>query len=419
MEHGGVMAKTKRFRSRRSRVTLAVVSIVVLALVAFFVYRGVTGNAEAAVTYTTGAVQKMTLTSSIDGTGNIELPDTASVTPSVSGEVSGLDLEIGDTVKKGQVLFTLVDPQLDVAVAEAQNAYDKAILAVDSAKLDLTSAKTSLSSVYNSRHTALQVKQSKASVANAELAITAAENAVTSAEIALQQAKDDAEARTVTAPISGVITALSSENGDTAGGSGSAATATITNPDVHQATITLAESDISAVEAGQRALITFDALPDLTLPGRVTRVDTTGTNESGVVSYSVVITPDAMDPSVKGGMTVSVSIITDVAQDVLAVPSSAVKSAAGSKYVQILQNGQPVNVTVEVGMSNDSYTEITSGLTDGQEIITATTTSGGSATSTTTRGQPNMLEGGGFIMEGNGPPPGAFPSGGATPPPGQ
>ena len=133
----------------------------------------------------------------------------------------------------------------------------------------------------------------------------------------------------------------------------------------------------------------------------------------------MVITPDAMDPSVKGGMTVSVSIITEVAQDVLAAPSSAVKSAAGSKYVQILQNGQPVNVTVEVGMSNDSYTEITSGLTEGQEIITATTTSSGSATSTTTRGQPNMLEGGGFIMEGNGPPPGAFPSGGATPPPGQ
>ena len=68
------MAKTKRFRSRRSRVTLAVVLIVVLALVAWLVYRGVAGDAEATVTYTTGTVQKMTLTSSIDGTGNIELP---------------------------------------------------------------------------------------------------------------------------------------------------------------------------------------------------------------------------------------------------------------------------------------------------------------------------------------------------------
>ena len=105
------MAKTKRFRTRRSRVTLAVVCIVVLALVAFFVYRGVSGNAEAAVTYTTGTVEKMTLTSSIAGTGNAELSDTASISPAVSGDVTGLSVEVGDAVEKGQVLFTLDNPQ--------------------------------------------------------------------------------------------------------------------------------------------------------------------------------------------------------------------------------------------------------------------------------------------------------------------
>jgi macrolide-specific efflux system membrane fusion protein len=314
-------------------------------------------------------------------------------------------------VEKGQTLFTLVNPQLDVAVAEAQNAYDKAVLAVDSARMALTSAQTSLASSYNSGSTALTIKQSKASVTGAELAITAAENAVTSADIALEQAKDDAAARNVTAPIAGVITALSVENGGTAGGSGSGAAVTITNPEVYQATITLAESDISTVEVGQRAILTFDALPDLNLTGQVTRVDTIGANESGVVSYGVVITPDVMDKSVKGGMTVSVSIITATAQDVLAVPSAAVKSSAAGKYVQTLQNGQPVNVTVEVGMSNDVYTEITSGLTEGQEIIVSTTSSGSTAT---TESQGNMLQGGGFIMDGNGPPSGGFPSGGGS-----
>ena len=412
------MAKTKRFRSRRSRVILAVVVIAVLALVAWLVYRGVAGDAEATVTYNTGTAQKTTLISSIDGTGNIGLPDTASVTPTVSGEITGLEVEKGDAVQEGQVLFTLVDPQLDVAVAQAQNAYDKAVLAVDSARLDLTSARTSLASAYNSGSTALTIKKSKASVTGAELAITAAETGVTSAAIALEQAKDDAAARIVTAPIAGVITALSVVNGGTAGGAGSGAALTITNPEVYQATITLAESDISTVEVGQKAILTFDALPDLNLIGQVTRVDTTGANESGVVSYGVVITPDVMDKSVKGGMTVSVSIITATAQDVLAVPSAAVKSSAAGKYVQILQNGQPVNVTVEVGMSNDAYTEITSGLTEGQEIIVSTTTSGGTAT---TQSQGNMMQPGGFIIEGNGPPSGGFPSGGGSfpVPPGQ
>ncbi len=407
------MAKTKRFRTRRSRVTLAVVAIAVLALVAWLVYRGMAGDAVATVTYTTGTVQKTTLVSSIDGTGNIELPDTASVAPTVSGEVSDLQVKMGDTVEKEQVLFTLINPQLDVAVAEAQNAYDKAVLAVDSARFDLTSAQTSLASSYNSGSTALTIRQSKASVTSAELAITAAQTAVTSAQIALDQAKDDAAARTVTAPLAGVITALSVEDGSTAGGSGGSAAVTITDPDVYQATITLAESDISTVEVGQRAMLTFDALPDLNLIGQVTRVDTTGANESGVVSYGVVITPEVMDASIKGGMTVSVSIITATAQDVLAVPSAAVKSSAAGKYVQILENGQPVKVTVEVGMSNDAYTEITSGLTEGQEIIVATTSSGSTVTTESQR-QGNMLGQGGFIIDGNGPPAGGFPSGGGS-----
>jgi macrolide-specific efflux system membrane fusion protein len=106
-----------------------------------------------------------------------------------------------------------------------------------------------------------------------------------------------------------------------------------------------------------------------------------------------------------------VSIITATAQDVLAVPSAAVKSSQAGKYVQILQNGLLVDVTVEVGMSNDVYTEITSGLTEGQEIIVSTTSSGSTAT---TESQGNMLQGGGFIMDGNGPPSGGFPSGGGS-----
>jgi RND family efflux transporter MFP subunit len=409
------MAKTKRFRTRRSKVMLAVVCVVVIALVAFFVYRGVSGNATAAPTYTTETVQKMTLTSSVSGTGNIEYPDTAAVSPAVTGEVKDLSVNLGDTVKKGQVLFTLVNPQLDVDVANAQNAYDKAVLGVDQARLDLLSAKTSLASTYKSSHTALAAKQATAAVTSANLAVQAAQNAVASAEIALQDAKDSAAARTVTASIAGVITALSAENGDelqaSSGGTSSAAPLTITDPTAYQATITLAESDISTVEVGQKAVLTFDALPDLTLSGKVTRVDTAGTNNSGVVSYTVVVTPDVMDPSVKGGMTVSVNVITDVAADVLGVPSTAVKSSTdGTKYVQILQDGQPVNLTVETGMSNDSYTEITSGLTEGQEIITATSSSSGGTTATTTR-QGNSFGQGGIIIQGDGPPAGFGPPG--------
>lgn len=410
------MAKKKRFSTRRSRVTLAIVCIVVIALAAYFVYRAVSGPATATVTYTTGTVAKMTLTSSVSGTGNIALPDTGSVNPSIAGTIKDLTVKLGDTVKKGQVLFTLYNPQLDVSVATAQNAYDKAVLAVDQANTSLVSAKTSLASTYSSTAGVVSAKQAVASVTSATLAVKDAEIAVQSAQIALQQAKDNAAARTVTATMDGVITTLSLENGDTlsGGSAGNSAPVVITDPNVYQAAVTIAETDISSVAVGQKVTLTFDALTDLTLTGKVTRVDTVGTNSSGVVSYSAVITPDVMNPAVKSGMTVTASILTKTAQDVLAVPTSAVKSSSNGKYVQILENGVPTDVTVETGLSSDSYVEITSGLTEGQQIITATSTSkGGTTTTTTRRGSGSAFGNGGGLIQGNGggftPPAGGFP----------
>ena len=402
------MAKKKRFSTRRSRVALAVVCIVVIALAGFFVYREVSGNDAATVTYTQGTVEKMTLTSSVSGTGNIDLPNTGSVNPSISGTVKNLTVKLGDTVKKGQALFTLYNPQLDLDVATAQNAYETAVLGVDQANTALVSAKTSLASTYSSTAGVVSAKQAVASVTTATLAVKTAEIAVQSAEIALQDAKDNAAARTVSATMDGVLTTLSVENGDSLSGGSTANSAplVITDPNTYEATVTIAETDISSVAVGQKVTLTFDALTDLTLTGKVTRVDTVGTNSSGVVSYTAVITPDVMNPSVKSGMTVTANIITKTAQDVLAVPSSAVKSSTDGKYVQILQNGLPTDVTVETGMSSDSYIEITSGLTAGQSIITATSTSsGGTTTTTTRRSSGNVLGGGGGFT----PPAGGFP----------
>ncbi len=433
------MAKTKRIRTRRGRVTLAVLSIIVLALVAFFVYRGVSGNAQAAVTYSTGTVKKMTLTSSVSGTGNIDLPDSATIAPTVSGTVSGLAVKVGDTVKQGQALFTVVDPQLDVDVAQAQNTYDTAVLAVYQAQLNVLQDKKNLTTLYEGSYTSLEVKQDKAAISAAELAVTAAQNTVASDKLALQTAKDNAAARKVSAPMSGVITSLSVANGDSVtGSSGSSSTSssatsssstgssssssssassgvmTITDPSTYEATVTLSESDISPIKLGQKAVLTFDALPDLTLSGKVTRIDTVGTDSSGVVSYNVIVTPDVMNSSVKGGMTVSVNIITSEAADVMAVPTSAVKTSGGVKYVQVLQNGQPTDVTVQTGISNDSYTQITNGLSEDQQIVTGSTSTSSSkstAATTTRSSSSNALRQGSSIINGGGGAPYGMPPG--------
>ena len=410
------MAKKKRFGTRRSRVSLAFVCIVVIAVAAFFVWRSVSGDDTTAPTYTQATVQKMTLTSSVSGTGNIDLPNTSSVNPSITGTVQGLSVKLGATVKKGQTLFTLYNPQLDVDVQTAQNNYDTAVLAVDQARTSLVSAKTSQASSFSSSPGVVAGQQAVASVTAATLSLEKAQNDVKSAAITLQDAKDNAAARTITAPIDGVITTLSLENGDSysGGSAGNTAPVVITDPNAYEATVTVAETDISSVQVGQKVTMSFDAITDLTLTGKVTRVDTVGTNSSGVVSYSAIITPDVMNPSVKSGMTVTANIITKTAVDVLAVPSTAVKTSSGTSYVQILQNGVATDVTVETGLVSDSYTEITSGLTEGESIIVSTTNGSGS-TSTTTRRSGNVLGGGGgsFIQGGGtgGPPAGFIPPG--------
>jgi macrolide-specific efflux system membrane fusion protein len=142
----------------------------------------------------------------------------------------------------------------------------------------------------------------------------------------------------------------------------------------------------------------------------VRSIDYSGTNSEGVVSYEVLVTPDTTNASVKGGMTVSVDLITAVAADVLAVPSSAVKTSSSGSYVQVLENGQPTDVPVEVGLTADSYVEIVSGLTEGQEIIVSTTAAGSTTATTTQRDQ------GGFIIEQDGMPPGGLQGGGFAPP---
>jgi multidrug efflux pump subunit AcrA (membrane-fusion protein) len=524
------MAKSKRLKSRRARVTVVVVFLVVIGLVGFFVYRLAHGDETNGVTYTTGTAQKMTLTSSVSGTGNVTLSNTATISPGISGEVSGLSIAVGDTVQAGQVLFTIVNPELDLAVTTAQNNYDQAVLNLSKAELSVLQAKQSLSDLEEqyeaqsttttsavttstsqppitqpstttslppspttstppspttsqssaqttislapsaiplsaaaaagqtlltsaatspatgstsasgaqtaSKITYLDIRAAKQAVESAELSVTAAQTQVTEAQMALERAKENAAKRTVTAPISGTVTSLTVANGDTIGASTSSAGAssegaqntnatgstssgttgssvmTITDLGSFTASVTLAENDISSVEVGQKAVMTFDALPDLTLTGKVTSIDTTGTNNQGVVSYTVVVTPDVGNSNVKGGMTVSVNIITKVATDVLAVPSSAVKSQGtdGTTYVQVLENGVPTNVTVEAGMSTDSYTEIVSGLTEGQEIIVKTVSASAGNTTTTVR-----RSNGGLLNTG-GTPTGGPPSGGFVPP---
>ncbi len=222
-------------------------------------------------------------------------------------------------------------------------------------------------------------------IKNAPLDIQSAQLSLEQRKNALLDAQTNLANYYVRAPFDGIVAKLPVKKGDSVG-SGTAI-ATMVSPQ-QLASITLNEVDVAKAKIGQKATLTFDAAPDLTLVGSVVRIDTIGTVSQGVVTYTVTIAFDALGQGIKPGMSVSAAIITQTKPDVLLVPSSAVKSQGAEAYVEVpaaavdassvgssagvVLAGAVKRVTVQTGVSNDTMIEITGGLNESDQVITRT-----------------------------------------------
>jgi multidrug resistance efflux pump len=216
------------------------------------------------------------------------------------------------------------------------------------------------------------------------------QNIVAQKENALALAKENLSNCYIYAPFNGVVSEIGVEKGDSIS-SGTLIASVVTKEKVVE--ISLNEVDAAKIKEGQRVILSFDALSDFSVSGKVAGVDTVGTLSQGVVSYGIKIIPDTQSDLIKPGYSVAGDIITNSSQNVLIVPNGAVKLQNGSHYVQtvvvsdsIKQNlsgnisasllsSSPKSQEVTIGISNDLYTEITSGLNEGDIVISSTTNS--------------------------------------------
>jgi multidrug efflux pump subunit AcrA (membrane-fusion protein) len=224
-----------------------------------------------------------------------------------------------------------------------------------------------------------------------------------SAQNALQTAQENLDYTSVRAPISGVVSAIGAIVGETGGSNA----VTIVG-DGEVALITLNEINAAKVNLGDQATLTFDAIPNLSLAGQVVEIDPVGTVSQGVVSYNVQVgfsqpSDTSSSDLVKPGMSTSVNIVTQADQNVIAVPNAAVVTSGGSSY--ILEPANPLSaaqiassasggivlpaikeVPVTLGLSNNTQTEVTSGINVGDQIIVQTIKSTTAAKTTATTG---------------------------------
>jgi RND family efflux transporter MFP subunit len=132
------------------------------------------------------------------------------------------------------------------------------------------------------------------------------------------------------------------------------------------------EIDIFNVELGQKAEIVVDAMPDAELYGTVTFISPNGTEETGVVNFAVTIALDPTDIDLKGGLTATANILVESNENVLMIPNRAVRGSHGNYYADVVVNEETMETerrTIEIGVQNARYTEVVSGLQEGEKVL--------------------------------------------------
>ena len=356
--------------------------IAVIVLGGGFYWYKKSQSGETSIRYITEAAEKGTLSSTIVVSGSIVVDSQESVDPTITGTIANLAVNVGDTVKKGDFLFNVINDDLDTSVAQAAASYQSALNSVSSAQNERLSAEASYRVAEKAddedddTYTKRQLKVLENKIDLADNSVLQAQKSLSASALSYQNVVDDASKRTVTSPIDGTIIDVSIKNGDELGSSSNSSSESaiiVGDLSTLKAEIPVNEVDITKVEVGQKVAITLDALEDVEFSGEVEKIDSIGTSSSGVVSYDVTVKFNELDDRIKPTMSVAAIITISEKEDVITVSSSAIKSGMNDEsFVEVLENGMLKMVTVEVGDSNDTDTEITSGISEGDNVITQT-----------------------------------------------
>ena len=371
------------------------IAAVVVILIAWSFLRG--GKKEEKVSFETAKVEKSDIHTSITATGTIEPVTSVTVGTQVSGIVSKLYVDYNSVVKKGQVIAELDRTNL--------------ISELNTAKANLASSESSMAyekANYN-RYKTLYDKGlvSADEYESALLSYRKAREDVSTKRESVNKAQTNLGYATITSPIDGVVLSKSVEEGQTVAASFNTPELFSIAQDLTDMRVIadIDEADIGGVKEGQRVSFTVDAFPDDHFEGQVTQVRQQATTESNVVTYEVVISAPNKDLKLKPGLTANVTIFTMEKNDVMSVPSKALRfipteallekgqtisDCEGEHKLWTLEDNTFKAHKVEIGTSNGVVTEIVSGIPEGTEILTDFKISGGMPEQSQQGGNPFM-----------------------------
>ncbi len=200
-----------------------------------------------------------------------------------------------------------------------------------------------------------------------------AELEISQAQAALDSARYNLLGTALIAPYDGVVSAVSLQVGEAA----SSALPALVLADVSRfyLEVSVDEVDVALVQAAQAVTVTLDALPNVTLSAVVDRIAPSATvNEAGVISYAVRLALNPGDALLRGGMTATAAIVVDEVYEVVVVPNWAIRRDrdTGQAFASVLSNGAVREVPVELGLRDETVSQVLSGLQAGDVVAVAT-----------------------------------------------
>jgi HlyD family secretion protein len=419
------MNNKKFLKGKKARYWVIGLTVVLIAL--FVLLRFNSARASDATTEATATVTSLNVAQTVEASGSLEAQPSANLAWSTSGVVEKVNVKAGDKVKAGDVLMKLrtttvsssiISAQADLVTAQkdlenvkssstdlaqavidlktAQEAYDKADdylhylqnskkVPQSETKLFLETKRNSWMYVYKTKtfkgpapedwitdaENDLALKKSQ--LDDAQRTYDRLKEGPNSQDVVAAQAKVDAAQATVDsmsiiAPFDGEVLYVESQPGNVVDVGTSAVN--VANLDQLYVEAQVDESDIASVKVGNQVTATLDAVPDVTLTGKVTAINPVGEVVSGLVKYTVRVDLDKADKdlSLPLGATVNSSIRVKEPTATLAVPVTAIQNDSKGEYVWVVRNGSTVRVDVLGGQIVGDLVAVTGDLKEGDVV---------------------------------------------------
>ncbi|MCX7866325.1 efflux RND transporter periplasmic adaptor subunit [Limisphaera sp. VF-2] len=319
---------------------------------------------------TTAIVIQTNISFAVNAAGEITPAEQVSVRPEITGRIELLPVDIGDFVKKGDLLFKLDDKELQQQRASNLTAVERARLELEKAERDLRRAEQLLADrlisqeLYDDTRTAYELAKNSLARAERELAIV--EERLTKTEV-----RAPFDCTVLTRPVS-VGQAVSGSGGVSGG------TEVLTIADLSTMVINahVNQADVPRLHVNQKVEVTVEAVPGLVVTGIVERIAPQATIRNNIKGFATRIVLRDVDPRIRPGMTANIRIPVASASNVTAVPLSAVfteKNPETGQYERFVYVRKPDGAVekrnVKVGVSDFFYAEIQEGLSAGEVVM--------------------------------------------------